>query len=164
MSNITEQFSFWLLPELGGLSVHLISHSCSSFCFPCTPAGPDGTFMLSIQWPQGYLLLLAWACQVSRQKQTWSPLTPQWPPWREVQWVRTCHQLRARRCPLFPPFPIHTLSWHCHIQAWQWASGSTEPQHCSGTTWLSQPRGPQPHPCVLPCSGIGQAWDKLSQW
>lgn len=156
MSNITEQFPFWLLPELGGLSVHLVSHSCSSLCFTCSPAG---TFMLSIGWPQGYLLLLVWGCQVSRQKWPWSPLTPQWPPWSEVQWDRTCHQLRARRCPLFLPFPIHTPAWRCPILMWQWASGP-EPQHCSGMAWLSQPRALQHHPCVLPCSG--QAWDKLS--
>lgn len=40
------------------------------------------------------------------------------------------------------------------------AVGFWQPQHCSGITWLSQPRAPQPHPCVLPCSGMGQAWDK----
>lgn len=118
MSNITGQFSFWWLPEPGGVSVHLVSHSWSSLCFPCSHAGPDGTFMLSIRWPQGYLLLFVWGCQVSRQKQTWSPPTPQWPPWSDVQWVRPCHQLRARRCRPFLPFPVHTLSWRW-VPSWR---------------------------------------------
>lgn len=147
MSNITEQFSFWLLPELGGPSVHLVSHSCSSLCFTCSPAGPDGTLMLSISWPQGYLLLLCLGMsgEAGRNKNG--------APWPHsglhVQWDRTCHKLGARRCPLFLSFPIRTPSrllshpgvavsfWQPWAPALQWdclaftAKGSAAPSLCA---------------------------------
>lgn len=147
ISNITEQFSFWLLPDPGGLSVPLISHSWSSLCFPCSPAG--------------LMAPLSWASPGQRANSfsvfgdvSWAGRNKHGPPWVPTEWGAVGQNLsgaESKKVPVLPAFSHpHTALALSHILAWQWASGSPEPQHCSGITWLSQPRARQPIPVCSP--------------
>lgn len=155
-TNITERFSSQQLPELGGISLHLVSPSWPSLCFPCSPIGRDRSLTLSMPWPQGHLLLV-WGLQARGRN---NPPTPQSSPWGEIQQVRPCHQQKTRKHPpsllLLSTHRFSSVEPHgAAVSFWQpWA---LVPQwHCLSLVAKGS-AVPSPH-MPQPQAAVGQAF------